>query len=48
MKPFSDGFATVVLSKWMGDLKDEHLRLSSMGPAGFRIEDPELATRAPA
>jgi aerobic C4-dicarboxylate transport protein len=46
---FSNIFATIVVSKWMGELKDEQLHLVlDGGPQDLRIEEPELASQAPA
>src|SRR6267378_3044142 len=46
---FSNIFATIVISKWMGELKDEQLQLVlNGGPQDLCIEDPELAQHAQA
>jgi Na+/H+-dicarboxylate symporter len=40
---FSNIFATIVSSKWMGELKDRQLQLVLDGrPGDLRIEEPEL------
>src|SRR3981189_1092397 len=46
---FSNIFATIVISKWMGELKDEQLHfVLDGGPQDLCIEDPELAQHAQA
>ncbi len=46
---FSNIFATIVISKWMGELKDEQLQLVlNGGSQDLCIEDPELAQHAQA
>jgi Na+/H+-dicarboxylate symporter len=46
---FSNIFATIVISKWMGELKDEQLHLVlDGGPQNLSIVEPELVSQAPA
>ncbi|MBV9014334.1 MAG: C4-dicarboxylate transporter DctA [Alphaproteobacteria bacterium] len=46
---FSNIFATIVVSKWMGELKDEHVQLVLDGTSTpLLIEEPGLAHQAPA